>query len=223
MSDSEFRSTGGEFWTGLETGASSQGAQRYAETRVLPSEIGAGAGSSGAPDAPLPLRRVRRPRRRVMTARVWIGIAGLVAVAALVALITLSPTPVDAGHRALVKELLSYLHGHGVPAWFGYNKLEFSANILMFVPVGFFIGLVLPMRYAWIGGLCGMAFSIAVEIAQLVMLPERFASGWDVLANSTGAWIGIGVAVLLRLCVAARDRRLLCDAAECWGVPLQSR
>lgn len=152
------------------------------------------------------------PRRRVITARIWLGLCGLVAGALLVGVATLGEDPVDSTHRALVRELLAFLHGYGIPEWFGYRGLEFSANIVLFVPLGFFAALLLPLGRAWIAGVLATAGSIAVEVAQLVLLPARFASVLDVVANSLGGWIGVGLAVLLRVCVAARDKRLLREA-----------
>lgn len=168
---------------------------------------------SGA--APPATRSAVAPRRPAVTARVWAGILGLLAGATLVTAVTLNPAPVDRGHRALVREALALLHGLGVPERFGYAALEFTANIVMFVPLGFFAALLLPLGRAWLAALLGAGFSAAVEIAQLALLPERFASVLDVVANTTGAGVGVGLAVLLRVCVAARDRRLLREA----GIP----
>jgi VanZ family protein len=179
-----------------------------------------GAGADAPPlavsgAAPPAARSAVVPRRPAITARVWAGILGLLAGAALVTVITLHPAPVDRGHRALVREALALLHGLGVPEWFGYAALEFTANIMMFVPLGFFAALLLPLGRAWLAALLGAGFSAAVEIAQLALLPERFASVPDVVANTTGTGVGVGLAVLLRVCVAARDRRLLREA----GIP----
>jgi glycopeptide antibiotics resistance protein len=147
--------------------------------------------------------------RRVSFLRYCLGGGGLLIVAVLVGLMTLTPTPVDQGRVELIKQLLSWLHDHGVPQWFGYHKLEFTANIVMFVPLGFFIALLLPLRSAWLGGVVGMLASMFVELTQLFALPGRVASVLDVLANSVGGWVGVGIAVLLRLAVASRDRALL--------------
>jgi len=147
-------------------------------------------------------------RRYTSRERFGVGITGLALILLAVCIITLTPSPVDKGQTALVAEVLEYLHAKGVPQWFGYHKLEFSANIAMFVPLGFFFGLLLPLRRAWIGGLAGTTFSVFVEVVQFFVLPERFASVVDVLANTLGGWIGIGLAVLLRIAIAARDRRV---------------
>ena len=148
----------------------------------------------------------------VSGARRWIGGAGLALGAVLVAVITLTPDPVDSNHRALVRELIAFLHAHGAPPQLGYAALEFTANIVMFVPLGFFAALLLPLGRAWLAALLAVGFSAAVEAVQLLLLPARFATLLDVLANALGAAVGVGVAVLLRVCVAARDKRLLREA-----------
>ncbi|MFT4232597.1 MAG: VanZ family protein [Leucobacter sp.] len=171
--------------------------------------MGATTSADAIGEAPMP--------RRKSLLRVGIGVAGLAVVMVLVCLITLSPSPVERGNEEFVTQLLEFLHSKGVPAWFGPRKLEFSANIVMFVPLGLFVGLLLPLHRAWIGGVAGTSFSMLVEIVQFVLLPERYASVLDVLANALGGWIGIGLAVLLRLGIAARDRRIVAGALASRG------
>src|SRR5690554_6328779 len=75
--------------------------------------------------------------------RPTLATVGLVMYGVIVGIVTLTPTPVDAGMRRGIATLIDALHRRGVPEWFGYNELEFSMNIFMFVPLGFFITLVL--------------------------------------------------------------------------------
>lgn len=162
-------------------------------------------------------------RRRVPL--VGAGVVGCALVVALVCWITLTPSPVDRGREELVAQVLGFLHGAGAPEWFGYAQLEFSANIAMFVPVGLCIGLLLSRR-VWIGGLAAAGFSVLVELVQFLALPERYASVLDVLANTLGGWIGIGLAVLVRRWISARDRRLVVAALggnDAAGSPLQDQ
>ena len=69
-------------------------------------------------------------------AREWIAVVALAAYGSGVLMATLWPTPLDQGYEASIQKVLAVLHRNGVPAWFGYNQLEFSANVLMFVPLG---------------------------------------------------------------------------------------
>ncbi|MCU1437732.1 MAG: hypothetical protein JWP66_819 [Naasia sp.] len=133
---------------------------------------------------------------------------------AIVAAITLPPSPVDRPVRGQIDRVLEELHERGVPEYIGYSKVEFAANIAMFVPVGFLIALGLAARFAWLALLLGPVLSAALELAQKLLLPERYASVLDVLANSLGALVGFVIAVLLRLLVARRDRLLITDVRD---------
>jgi VanZ family protein len=74
--------------------------------------------------------------------------------------------------------------------WFRYDIL---LNIVAYVPLGFFTGLVprrmVPARRVAIGVLCGFALSFVMETLQ-TFLPRRDASTIDLLANTAGALIG---------------------------------
>lgn len=128
-----------------------------------------------------------------------VGLAGLLSVGALVALIVLWPVPVDRSLRGAIAVFLDALHEAGVPSWFGYAQLEFTANIIMFVPLGFFMCLLLPRGRALLCAMLVPAASLAAETAQLLFLPARYASLLDVVANSVGGWLG----ALLALAVSA--------------------
>lgn len=125
------------------------------------------------------------------------------------AAILLWPVPVDRGADHWLLGVLRELHRHGVPRWVDYTTVEFSANILFFVPLGVFLVLALVRR---LGGwsilatiAAGLVVSTVGELAQALLLPARTASLADVIANTTGTTIGAvvtGAAVL-----ASRGRR----------------
>ena len=141
--------------------------------------------------------------------RVTIALALLGVYAAFVLGVTMWPTPVDRGLESSIDRVLEILHKYGVPWWFGYNKLEFSANIAMFIPIGLFLGLAIAHRLWWVAILAVPAFSSAIELTQYLLLPSRYATLMDVLANSIGGWIGVLAAFALRAVVHARDRRVI--------------
>lgn len=120
----------------------------------------------------------------------------------VVARITLWPSPVDSSGRPAVLRALSALHERGVPQWVDYSFVETAANVVMFVPYGALLAVLLPTGRRWLAVVVPALTSVLVEVVQLVALPQRFASGWDVVANTSGAAVGVllvgGVAVLLQ-------------------------
>lgn len=144
--------------------------------------------------------------------RVGIAAAGTVLCIAVILVMTLSPTPLDRGYESAIDELLGALHRHGLPTWFGYRKLEFAANVLMFLPLGFLIALVLPRRLMWLAPFVVPAISTSVEWAQWAFFSERTPSGLDVLANTLGGVVGAAAAWALRALVQRRDRRVVAAA-----------
>lgn len=159
------------------------------------------------------LRESRRttsntPRPPKSHLRAWLAWLGLLAYGAVVFAATMSPTPLDRGYESAIDKLLSLLHRNGLPERFGYAELEFGANILMFIPLGFFIGLVLPRVAVWAGIFIVPAVSGTIEFVQGQLLAERFSTLQDVLANSLGGWIGLLVAMIIRAVVHARDQKI---------------
>lgn len=155
-------------------------------------------------------REMARPSKS--HARATIAVSLLLLYIVIVLMATMSPTPLDQGYEASIDRLLGVLHRNGVPQWFGYSKLEFLANILMFVPLGVLVGLALPQRAAWSGVILLPLFSVGIEMTQSTFLSERFASLTDVIANSSGGWIGLIVAFTIRAAVHARDQKVLARA-----------
>lgn len=131
----------------------------------------------------------------------WLGSLYLVALA----LIALWPTPVDRiANRQLVRILIK-LHDHGVPGWFSYALIEFSANIVLFLPVGMLSVILLGSARWWVAILIGFGASCLIELSQLVFLPSRYATLMDVLANTIGAALGAGLALIVLGAVTARS------------------
>ena len=101
------------------------------------------------------------------------------------------------GPGEIVAAIGSWVRGTLGLTWFGTGWIEFIANIVLFVPLGFLLTLL--FRRAWLGALVALALSVAVELAQL-LLPGRVASPRDVLANVAGAALGAFLAwvILIR-------------------------
>lgn len=130
----------------------------------------------------------------------------LIVYASFVLLVTMWPQPQQLEFDGIASRLLRALHNIGVPAWFGYDKLEFVANIGMFVPLGFLLGLALARRAWWVAIFLLPAFSGAIEFTQGVALDERVSTVFDVLANTIGGYVGLMLAMILRAMIHARDR-----------------
>lgn len=131
-----------------------------------------------------------------MRFRFWCGVVGLSLILVIVVAITLTPTTVDAGYSSEIQWILHALHRVGVPESFGYHQLEFTANIVMFVPLGFFAGLITAPRWRALA-IALPALSLCIELTQLLFLPGRVAAVSDVVANSLGGWVGLGVALVV--------------------------
>ncbi|WOF22254.1 VanZ family protein [Microbacterium betulae] len=155
------------------------------------------------------LRGTRPPRSH---ARSIVAGTLLAAYTGAILLATMWPTPMDRGYSAAIEDLLGVLHRSGLPYWFGYRKLEFAANVAMFAPFGFLIGLVMPARAVWTAWVLIPVFSAAIELLQGALLAERFASPFDVLANTVGGYIGIFLVAVIRRVISGRDRKMIAGA-----------
>jgi glycopeptide antibiotics resistance protein len=142
----------------------------------------------------------------------------VLAYGSIVLVATMWPTPLDRGFESSVSRLLDVLHRNGVPEWFGYNKLEFSANVAMFIPLGFLVSLLLPARVWWLALVISPGLSVGIELTQAFALSARFATAADVAANSIGGLIGTLLAVILRSAIYQRDEKLI--ARRIWELGL---
>jgi glycopeptide antibiotics resistance protein len=124
-----------------------------------------------------------------------------------VAWLTLGPQPVGLVRAGGVWQLLALFQRHTATAWITYPAIEFSANVLMFVPIGLFLLLLFGRRLWWLAVVMGVLLSSVIEFAQLY-LPGRVSDVRDLTSNSLGALIGVLVALILTWPAAARRRRL---------------
>ncbi len=108
---------------------------------------------------------------------------------------TLRPTIVDPGVEDSVRRLVRLLQTLPGSAWVTYDGVEFAANVVLFVPFGL-LSIAWGARW-WHGILGGLATSLAIETWQLLFLPTRVADARDLVSNTLGAALGVGVALLL--------------------------
>ncbi len=122
---------------------------------------------------------------------------------ALVGWLTLGPQPLDENGRGLLHRFIRYLSGDNKLDWITYALVEFTANVVLFIPIGVLFVLLVGWRRWWLAALLGVALTASIESAQL-FLPDRVTDPRDLASNSIGA--GIGVALVL-VVIALRTRR----------------
>jgi glycopeptide antibiotics resistance protein len=110
----------------------------------------------------------------------------------LVGWLTLGPQPLDASGRGFLHRLIRVVSGDNTLDWITYALVEFTANIVLFIPVGVLFALLLGWRRWWLAALLGIALTVSIEAAQLV-LPDRVTDPRDVVSNSIGSTIGVAL------------------------------
>lgn len=96
------------------------------------------------------------------------------------------PTPVDGSDFAgrIVRFLVRFVPG------LTYERLEFGANIALFVPFGILLALVFAgSRYLVVPTVFVSSFTI--ECIQGALLPDRTPSLYDIFANLAGGCFGL--------------------------------
>jgi len=91
---------------------------------------------------------------------------------------------------------LQVMHAHGQLLWLTFGRVEFSANIAMFVPLGALAALSRPRGGNWTAWAGCAALSVVAELVQWLLLSNRTADIRDVVANSLGAAIGVALVAL---------------------------
>ncbi|PKI90843.1 VanZ family protein [Actinomycetales bacterium SN12] len=122
--------------------------------------------------------------------RAWPVVIGMALYGLVMLLIVFWPVPVDSGMhaRALVQWIIRTVPG------MTYDRVEVASNVAMFVPFG--AGFALLLRRRWTVVLFALLTSASIEIAQALLLPSRTPSALDVLANTTGACVGVAMVLV---------------------------
>lgn len=127
-----------------------------------------------------------------------------------VGLVTLTPSSTQLDYSALAERVLARLQTYPdldpVTARLSVERVEFLANVGLFVPVGVFVLLLFGSRLWWVAVLGSIALTSAIETAQR-SIPGRVSDPRDVVANSAGAVIGVALALVLTLPSSLRRRR----------------
>ena len=133
-----------------------------------------------------------------------------------VAWLTLTPQPIGPTDVRLIRRVLDELHERGYAEAIDYARLEFLANIGLFVPIGMFLLLFFGAGGWWLAGLGSFATTALIETLQR-QIPGRVPDERDLLANTVGGLVGVAVALVLTMPATMRRRRLRRTRAE-YGV-----
>ena len=128
-------------------------------------------------------------------ARAW-----LVAYGVVVALIGFWPVPVDSGAGPLLRAVTA------VFPVATYERIEFGANVVMFVPLGLLLTMLLPQA-RWLVLPIAFVATVTLESGQAIALSARTPSVLDIIANTAGACLGIVLAVFAETLARARAER----------------
>jgi len=137
------------------------------------------------PAEPLRPAPAARLARLVREPGAWLAAYGLV-----LAAIAFWPAPVDSGAGPFlrrVEQLFPVL---------SYARIEFGANILLFVPLGLLLALLFP-RSRWIVMPLAFVTTVAIESVQALALDRRTPSVLDIVANTAGACVGLLIAAFV--------------------------
>ena len=143
------------------------------------------------------------PPPRPLTRGIAVGLA-LPLIAGL-AMLTLTPSRVEERMPNLLDLVLRAARRLGWES-LDFTRLEILANVAVFVPVGALAFVLVPRRVWALSLVVGPALSAAIELTQRVALPHRAATLSDIVANSSGATLGVVLAIICTLLFAPRMR-----------------
>ena len=111
----------------------------------------------------------------------WFVILAVVYAVGL-ALVAFWPQHVDKDLSPFIEKVIAHI------PLLTYPRLEFAANIVLFIPLGIILALI-ARRYLVFP--LGFLISLCVESVQALLLDGRTPSLMDVVANTAGACIGL--------------------------------
>ncbi|HEY0645377.1 MAG TPA: VanZ family protein [Nocardioides sp.] len=127
-----------------------------------------------------------------------------------VGLVTLTPGSEQPDYSAWAARVLARLERYPdldpLTSRLSVERVEFLANVGLFVPLGVFLLLLVGTRLWLVALAAGIVLTSMIENIQRE-IPGRVPDPRDVAANSIGMFIGIALAVVLTLPSTLRRRR----------------
>ncbi|TQL47380.1 VanZ like protein [Homoserinimonas aerilata] len=115
---------------------------------------------------------------------------------AVIGWVTLGPQPLDGDGRRFLWTAIRWLQDRAATEWVTYDGVEFTANVLMFVPIGLMLVLLLGRGRWWLAVLLAVVLTVGIETTQL-FLRDRVPDARDLVANSIGGFVGVLAALVL--------------------------
>ena len=129
---------------------------------------------------------------------------------AFLGLVTLTPGNDQPDYADLAARILNRLERYPdlepLTSRLSIERIEFLANIGLFVPLGVFLLLLVGSRLWFVALAAGIVLTSMIENIQR-SIPGRVSDPRDVAANSIGMFIGIALALVLTLPGTLRRRR----------------
>lgn len=127
-----------------------------------------------------------------------------------VGLVTLTPGSDQPDYSGLAERILARLQRYPdlapLTSRLSVERVEFLANIGLFVPLGVFLVLLVGARLWWVALAAGIVLTSMIENIQR-SIPGRVSDPRDVAANAIGMFIGVALALVLTLPDTLRRRR----------------
>ena len=121
--------------------------------------------------------------------------------------VTLTPSSNSDRAFSLLQRVVRELQSHASTDFLTFERVEFLANIALFVPMGVFVVLLLGRRLWWAGIFVGVLASCWIELAQGIWLSDRVSDPRDLVSNTVGTLLGVLFALLVTWPAAYRLRQ----------------
>ncbi|NYE38233.1 VanZ family protein [Nocardioides cavernae] len=127
-----------------------------------------------------------------------------------VGLVTLTPGQDQPDYTGLAVRILDRLERYPdldpLTSRLSVERVEFLANVGLFVPLGVFLILLVGSRFWLVALAAGIVLTSMIESVQ-GQIPGRVSDPRDVAANSIGMFLGIFLGIVLTLPATLRRRR----------------